>query len=147
MQLSYKNLGVSKYEKIVIDSLLYFDTDHEPFEKEDFEEELRVKNKYVKIKPSVSVGMEYTLRNKIQVMVKYSNSKFAYLNGISFGAGYQLAFIPIQAVIGFQDDTYFQFKTGLKFSKFEWTTATTFHHGLFAHAKGIGFSSSIDIKF
>ena len=148
MQLNYKNLGAGKYEKMVVDSLLFFvDPDHKPFEEENFEEELRVKNKYVKIKPSVSVGMEYTFFHKLQVMAKYINEQYSYKNGFSFGVGYQLACVPMQAVMGYDDNIFYEFRTGLIFNGFEWMLGGTFYHGFFRYGTGFGLDSAIVFKF
>jgi hypothetical protein len=148
MQLNYKNLGAGVYYKEVVDSLLYFDLEHEPFEIEDFEDDsTRVKNKYVKIKPSVSVGMEYTFFQKLNVMAKYINEQYSYKNGFSFGTGYQLACIPMQAVMGYDKNIFYEFNTGLIFKGFEWKMGATFYHGFFRYGKGIGLDSAFVFKF
>ena len=148
MQLNYKNLTGGWYEKRYTNYLDYLQEGYEAFQETIIEDDsTRVKNRYVKIKPSVSVGMEYTFFRKLNVVAKYINEQYSYKNGFSFGAGYQLACIPIQAIMGYDENIFYEFKTGLIFNGFEWMLGGTFYHGFFRYGKGIGLNSMIRFKF
>ncbi len=148
MQLNYKNLTGGWYEKRYTNYLDYLQEGYEAFQETIIEDDsTRVKNRYVKIKPSVSVGMEYTFFRKLNVVAKYINEQYSYKNGFSFGAGYQLACIPIQAIMGYDENILYEFKTGLIFNGFEWMLGGTFYHGFFRYGKGIGLNSMIRFKF
>ncbi len=148
MQLNYKNLGGGWYEKYYRNDLLYFDEDYEAIEETFAEDDsTRVKNRYVKFNPSVSVGMDYTILDGLQIMAKYINNQHSYKNGFSLGAGYQWRWLPFQAALGYDDNIYYEFKTGLIFDRFEWQTGATFYHGFFRYGKGIGLNSSMMVKF
>jgi hypothetical protein len=148
MQLNYKNLGGGWYERKYRNDLLYFEEGYKAFYETILEDDsTRVKNRYVKIKPSVSVGMEYTFFQKLNVMAKYINEQYSYKNGFSFGVDYQLACVPMQAVMGYDENIFYEFKTGLIFNGFEWMLGGTFYHGFFRYGKGIGINSMIRFKF
>ena len=148
MQLNYKNLTGGWYDKYYRNDLLYFDEDYEAIEETFAEDDsTRVKNRYVKFSPSVSVGMDYMILKDLQIMAKYINNQHSYKNGFSFGAGYQWRWLPVQAVIGYDENIYYEFKSGLIFDRFEWETGATFYHGFFRYGKGLGLSSSMKIKF
>jgi hypothetical protein len=148
MQLNYKNLGGGWYDKYYRNDLFFFDVDYEAIEETFIEDDTtRVKNRYVKFNPSVSVGMDYTFFDELQVMGKYINNQHSYKNGFSFGAGYQWKCLPFQAVMGYDDNVFYEFKTGLIFDRFEWKFGTTFYHGFFRYGKGIGLDTSMMIKF
>ncbi len=148
MQLNYKNLAGGWYDKYYRNDLFYFDEDYEAIEETFVEDDTtRVKNRYVKFKPSVSVGMDYTILKGLQVMGKYINNQHSYKNGFSLGAGYQWKCLPLQAVMGYDDNIYYEFKTGLIFNKFEWMVGSTFYHGFFRYGKGLGLNSAMMFKF
>jgi hypothetical protein len=148
LQLTYKDLAGGEYIKVGIDSLLYLQEDHELLELENVENDsLRVKKRTVKFNPSVSFGAEYTFFEKLDVMMKYSSNELIQNDGFQIGAGYQLGVVPLQAVFGLLENSFYKFQSGLKFSKFEWSTGVTFYHGFFRYAKGIGLHSSIDFRF
>ena len=148
LQLTYNNLAGGEFVKVGVDSLLYLQEGHEIFEIENSENDsLRVKKRTVKFNPSVSFGTEYTFFKNLDVMMKYSSNELTQADGFAIGAGYQLGVIPLQAIFGLSENSYYKFQTGLKFSKFEWVTGMTFYHGFFRYAKGIGLNSSIDFRF
>ncbi len=148
MQLNYKNLAGGWYEKYYRNDLLYFDTDYEAIEETFMEDDsTRVKNRYVKFKPSVSVGMDYMIIDGFQIMGKYINNQHSYKNGFSLGAGFQSGWLPFQTVVGYDDNVFFEFKTGVISERFEWLTGVTFYHGFFRYGKGVGLDSSMKIKF
>ena len=148
MQLNYKDLAGGWYEKYYRNDLFFFDEDYEAIEETFAEDDsTRVKNRYVKFKPGISVGMDYTIVSSLQIMSKYINNQHSYKNGFSFGLGYQLGFWPLQAVVGYDDNIYYEFKTGLIFNRFEWQTGATFYHGFFRYGKGLGLNSSMMFKF
>lgn len=148
MQLNYKNLAGGWYDKYYRNDLLYFDEDYEAIEETFVEDDsTRVKNRYVKFNPSISVGMDYTIFNNFQVMAKYINNQHSHKNGFSLGSGYQWRWLPFQAVLGYDDNIYYEFKTGLIFDRFEWQMGSTFYHGFFRYGKGIGLNSSMMFKF
>ncbi len=148
MQLNYKDLAGGWYDKYYRNDLLYFDTDYSAIEETFVEDDsTRVKNRYVKFNPSVSVGVDYTIINNLQVMSKYIYNDHSHKNGFSFGAGYQLAWWPFQTVVGYDDNIFYEFKTGLIFDRFEWLVGSTFYHGFFRYGKGVGLNSSMMFKF
>ncbi|MEA2095996.1 MAG: hypothetical protein U9P73_04795 [Candidatus Cloacimonadota bacterium] len=148
MQLNYKNLAGGWYDQYYRNDLFFFDEDYEAIEETFVEDDsTRVKNRYVKFKPGISVGMDYTIVSSLQVMGKYINNQHSYKNGFSLGLGYQLGFWPLQTVVGYDDNIYYEFKTGLIFDRFEWQTGATFYHGFFRYGKGIGLNSSMMFKF
>jgi len=148
LQLRYENLVGGEYSKVVTDSLLWLQEGYEAFEYESIENDsIRVRSKILKMNPSFCIGAEYRFFNKLDVMMSYTNNKFAYLDGFYSAAGIQLGIIPFQTGLGYDENVYFQFKTGLNFNKFEWMVGTTFYHGFFRYAKGIGLQSAIKIKF
>jgi len=148
LQLTFEDLAGGEIIKTVTDSLLYLQEDFEVYEYANSEDDsLRVKKRTVKIKPSVSIGAEYTFFNSLDVMMKYSSNELVQADGFQIGAGYQLGIIPLQTVFGLSDNPFFKFQSGLKFSKFEWINGVTFFHGFFRYAKGMGFNSTIDFKF
>lgn len=148
MQLNFKNLAGGWYDTYYRNDLFYFDKDYEAIEETFMEDDsTRVKNRYVKFKPTVSVGLDYTIFNNFEVMGKYINNQHSYKNGFSLGAGYQAGQFPIQSVVGYDDNVFFEFKTGLIFERFEWMTGATFYHGFFRYGKGVGLESSMKIKF
>jgi hypothetical protein len=80
-------------------------------------------------------------------MSKDINNQHSHKNGFSFGAGYQLGWWPFQTVIGYDNNIFYKFKTGLIFDKFEWLVGSTFYHGFFRYGKGVGLNSSMMFKF
>lgn len=148
LQLRYKNLVGGEYSMVVADSLLWFQDGHEAFEYENIQNDsIRVESKTLKINPSFCIGAEYTFFKKLDVMMRYTNNQFAYLDGFYSAVGTQFSKIPLQTGLGYDGNMYFQFKTGLNFNKVEWMIGTTFYHGFFRYAKGIGLESSMKIKF
>ncbi len=148
MQLNYKDLAGGWYDKYYRNDLFYFDEDYEAIEETFVEDDsTRVKNRYVKFNPSVSVGIDYTIINNLQIMSKYIYNDHSHKNGFSFGAGYQLAWWPFQTVVGYDDNIFYEFKTGLIFDRFEWLVGSTFYHGFFRYGKGVGLESSMMFKF
>ena len=148
LQLRFKDLVGGEYSEVVTDSLLWFQDGHEAFEYENIENDsIRVGSKTLKINPSFCIGAEYTFLNKLNVMMCYTNNQFAYLDGFYSAVGTQLSIIPLQTGLGYDENMYYQFKTGLNFNKVEWMIGTTFYHGFFRYAKGIGLQSAIKIKF
>ena len=91
--------------------------------------------------------MDYTIVSSLQVMSKYINNQHSYKNGFSLGLGYQLGCWPLQTVVGYDDNIYYEFKSGLIFDRFEWQTGATFYHGFFRYGKGLGLNSSMMFKF
>ncbi|MFC1898239.1 hypothetical protein ACFLYJ_01575 [Candidatus Cloacimonadota bacterium] len=148
LQLSYRNLAGGRYVKTVSDYLSYLQPDYQSEEWANIENDsLRIKEETIKFKPSVSIGAEYTFWKKLDVMMKYSSNELTLMDGFVIGAGYQLGILPLQAKLGFSELNYFNFQSGLRFSKFEWISGITFYNGLFRYAKGMGFNSTIDFKF
>ena len=148
LQLTYRNLSGGEIVKVVTDSLLYLQEDYKPHEYENSENDsLRLKKHTLKFKPSVSVGYERSFFNRLDMMIKYSSNQLTQTDGLAFGATMMVGVIPLQTIVGFSDNTYFKFQTGLKLRKFQWVSGMTFYHGFFRYAKGIGFNSSIDLKF
>ena len=148
MQLNFKDLAGGWYDKYYRNDLFYFDEDYAAIEETFVEDDsTRVKNRYVKFNPSVSVGIDYTIVSNLQVMSKYIYNDHSHKNGFSFGAGYQLGWWPFQTVVGYDDNIFYEFKTGLIFDRFEWMMGSTFYHGFFRYGKGIGLNSSMMFKF
>ncbi len=148
MQLNFKNLGGGWYDKYYRNDLLYTDIDYESFEETIIEDDsTRVKNRYVKFNPSITVGMDYMILNNLQIMVKYINNEHSYKNGFSFGGSYQPGNIPWQTVIGYDNNVFYEFKTGLIYDRFEWMSGVAFYHGFFRYGKGLGLNSSLMFKF
>jgi len=148
LQLRYEDLAGGEYSKVVTDSLLWLQEGHEAFEYENIENDsIHAESKTLKINPSFCIGAEYQFFNKLDVMMRYTNNQFAYIDRFYTAAGIQYGKIPLQIGLGYDENVYFQFKTGLNFNKFEWMIGSTFYHGFFRYAKGIGFQSAIKIKY
>jgi hypothetical protein len=148
LKLSYDNLAGGEISKVGTDSLLYFQEDHELFEYENIENDsLRLGRKTRSIKPSFSMGLEYTFLEKIDAVMKYSSSELSNQDGLLIGCSYELGFIPLQVFYGNNGSSYYDFVSGLKFRNFEWKLGTTFYHGFFGHAKGLGLHSGMVIRF
>lgn len=148
LKLSYEDLAGGEISQVGVDSLLYFQEDHELNEIENIENDsLRIAERERSIKASVSVGVEYTFFDKLDTVMKYSNSDLSNQDGFLLGASYDLAVIPLQVFYGNNGDSYYQFNTGLKFNAFEWKMGTTFYHGFFGYATGIGLHSGMVVRF
>lgn len=148
LQLRYKNLAGGHYVKVVTDSLLYLQNGHAAFEYENIENDsLRARSKTLKIHPSLAIGVEWMLYDRFDVMLSYSNDRFANLDGLYAAAATSYDVIPLQAGIGYDKNMYYQLKSGVNLDRIEWMIGITSYHGLFRYARGIGLQSGISIKF
>ncbi len=148
LKLTYQDLAGGEISQVGTDSLLYFQEDHEIFEYENIENDsLRISSRKRSIRPSFSIGVEYTFPNSIDAVIKYTSSELSNQDGLLLGASYQLAFLPLQLFYGNNGIPYYQFNTGLKFQHFEWKLGTTFYNGFFGYAKGMGLHSGMAVRF
>ncbi|MCF7858333.1 MAG: hypothetical protein K9N07_03280 [Candidatus Cloacimonetes bacterium] len=148
MQLNYRNLAGGWHERYYRNDLLFFDEDYEAIDETFAEDDsTRVQSRSVKFNPSLSLGFDYAITNDFEVMAKYINNNHSHKNGPSIGAGYQWRWLPIQAVIGYDKNVFYDFRTGLIFNNFELQTGITFYHGFFRYGKGFGLNSAMSIKF
>ncbi len=144
--LSFENLVASEYQEDYCNELMLFDEDYEPFQESYENDSLRVDSKKIVFHPSLELGAEYEIIDNLSLLTKYKNVQYETKNGISFGAEYDSLF-PFQLICGFSDNVYYESKIGVKMKHFEWSVSSTFHHGFFRYAKGVGISSEMMVKF
>jgi hypothetical protein len=143
----YKNLQSEFYEGTYQDSLLHLQDGYEAIS-ENTSSEKRIGTKSLPIKTAFSIGYEHQLRSDLMLSLQYKKIAYDYMNGFSIGIDYRLLnHIPLQFITGKERNYYFEIKSGMIGKKFEFMVASTFYHGLFRYARGIGLKVGIKHKF
>ena len=102
--------------------------------------------------PSFSAGLEYSLINGIDFLLKYVSCEYENQNTYYTGVNLQyINFMPVQLIYGKNQDEkkeIYTIKLGLYFPYWESALEATFYDGLFNSAKGFSLSADLfKIKF
>ena len=101
--------------------------------------------------PSFSVGLEYSLINNVDLLLKYISCEYENQNTFYMGFNLQyINFIPLQLIYGINEDkeNIYSLKFGLYFPYWESSIDMTFYDGFLDSAKGFSLSADLfKIKF
>ena len=103
------------------------------------------------LNPSFSAGLEYSLIDGIDYLIKYVSCEYENQNTFYTGVNLQyINFMPVQLIYGKNKDKkeIYSIKLGLYFPYWESALEATFYEGLFNSAKGFSLSADLfKIKF
>lgn len=146
-RLEFSNIIEERYIGTYEDSLTHFEDGYEPIN-ETSDEKLRVGDKGISLKPNLKFGLEHRIYKQYNLMLRYQKSSFDYKDGFSVGVGNEfLNIIPAQLVLGFDENVYYELRSGIEVQNFEYLISTTFYHGFFKYARGIGIQTGMKYKF
>ncbi|MBC8384860.1 MAG: hypothetical protein H8E57_05030 [Candidatus Cloacimonetes bacterium] len=141
--LTYKDMKKFKYEKEYVDSLLYFDTDHEAFEEHLEVDSIRF-DETVYLLPSIEIGVDYKLSDTFSLYLKFNHSEYSYPNGFSLTVGHGAdSNYPLFVTIGKDENIYTEFKAGYNYKSYELMFGLTYFDGFFNGSKGVGFQTGL----
>ncbi|MCD4818213.1 MAG: hypothetical protein K8S23_05945 [Candidatus Cloacimonetes bacterium] len=145
--LSYNNLKAEYQEGVFQDSLTHLEEGYE-LESETVSEEYRINAKNIRLSPYFDIGYVHDFSKLLKVVARYKTTAYEFQDGFSLGINYDFFdYIPFQFTVGREENFYFETKTGIKLSNFEYMLSSTFYSGMFRYAKGIGFKMGIKYKF
>ncbi len=148
-KLNFEDLAGGEFEGEYVDYLLYFHNDeYDPFDESYENDSLRVKSRSVSFNPTFRFIAYHQIYSRLDLILKYQSSSYEYPMGLAGGINYSpWNFLPLQFITGYDDNVYFGFTGGLHFKNIEYTLGVTFFHGFFNHARGLGFTNILKIKF
>lgn len=147
-KLYFQDLKGGEYEGQFADSLLFFHSDdYEPFDESYENDSLKVARKSLTIRPSLEFSVQSNVWKELDLTLKYQYSDYRMLNRFSLTTGYTVAkIVPLRLVLGYDEQMYYHFATGIKSRVVEFYLGSTFHHGFFRYMKGFGLETGLKFK-